>query len=126
MENYKIRAHHGMCLAYYEGKGYSDGFTSHMGKMKEILQNNPEVTIVACTDQICSHCPNNEEGNCNSFDKVKTYDQKVLALCELEENTTLPFLTFDKMVREKILVVGKRKEICYDCQWNKICENYEQ
>ena len=25
-----LRAHHGMCLAFFEGKGYSDGFTAHM------------------------------------------------------------------------------------------------
>ena len=26
----KLRAHHGMCLAFFEGKGYSDTFTLHM------------------------------------------------------------------------------------------------
>ena len=25
-----LRPHHGMCLAYFEGKGYSDGFTVNM------------------------------------------------------------------------------------------------
>ena len=26
----KLRAHHGMCLAFFEGKGYSTGFTARM------------------------------------------------------------------------------------------------
>ncbi|MCC8051873.1 MAG: DUF1284 domain-containing protein [Clostridiales bacterium] len=32
-----LRAHHGMCLAYFEGKGYSKGFSAHMQKMLEQL-----------------------------------------------------------------------------------------
>ncbi len=26
----RLRAHHGMCLAFFEGKGYSRGFTSNV------------------------------------------------------------------------------------------------
>ena len=29
-----LRPHHGMCLAYFKGEGYSDGFSAHM---KEVL-----------------------------------------------------------------------------------------
>ena len=25
-----LRPHHGMCLAYFKGEGYSGGFTAHM------------------------------------------------------------------------------------------------
>ena len=28
-----VRPHHGMCLAYFIGKGYSEGFSAHMEKM---------------------------------------------------------------------------------------------
>ena len=27
---YRIRPHHGMCLYFFEGKGYSEGFIKHM------------------------------------------------------------------------------------------------
>ena len=30
-----LRAHHGMCLAFFEGEGYSDLFVAHMGKILE-------------------------------------------------------------------------------------------
>lgn len=33
-----LRPHHGMCLAYFEGKGYSDGFTVNMQKMLEFFE----------------------------------------------------------------------------------------
>ena len=29
---YRIRPHHGMCLYFFEGKGYSEGFTKHMAE----------------------------------------------------------------------------------------------
>ena len=34
-EPLKLRAHHGMCLAFFEGKGYSSAFTENMGKVLE-------------------------------------------------------------------------------------------
>ena len=34
-EGLKIRAHHGMCLHFFEGKGYSNEFTAHMQKIYE-------------------------------------------------------------------------------------------
>ena len=34
---YRIRPHHGMCLYFFEGKGYSEGFTKHMAEVKEWL-----------------------------------------------------------------------------------------
>ena len=39
----KIRAHHGMCLHFFEGKGYSNEFTAHLQKIYERMQKNPEV-----------------------------------------------------------------------------------
>lgn len=35
---YTLRPHHGMCLAYFEGKGYSSSFCVHMGEVLEKLE----------------------------------------------------------------------------------------
>ncbi|MCD7957742.1 MAG: DUF1284 domain-containing protein [Lachnospiraceae bacterium] len=58
-----LRPHHGMCLAYFEGKGYSEGFAAHMQKVLELLtgkisevenlpetENLPEVDNLPETD----------------------------------------------------------------------------
>ena len=37
-EPLKLRAHHGMCLAFFEGKGYSSAFTENMGKVLEEME----------------------------------------------------------------------------------------
>ena len=52
MKIYRIRAHHGMCLAFFQGKGYSREFTEHMEKIKRELEKNPMVCLEDETDDI--------------------------------------------------------------------------
>ena len=119
---YKIRAHHGMCLAFFQGKGYGSEFVRHMGRVKSELEKNPTVCIIGQTDRICSACPNNEQGICSTGEKVAEYDKQVLSRCGLSEEAVMPFLDFEKLVYDKILLIpGMREEICGDCQWNSLC-----
>ena len=37
----KLRAHHGMCIAYFQGQGYSEIFTEHMKSIIKLLKENP-------------------------------------------------------------------------------------
>ena len=120
---YRIRAHHGMCFSYFIGKGYSSEFTENMWTMKKKLEQNPEVILLQETDDVCAHCPNNQEGACTSADKVENYDGQVLARCKLMPNTRLRWNDFENLVREHILSAGKREEICGGCQWNEICKS---
>lgn len=117
-----LRAHHGMCLAFFQGEGYSDLFVAHMGKILEQMQENPSLQIITHADVICEKCPNLENGSCNTPDLVLAYDQKVLSFCGLEEGTVLTWDTFSKLVSERILLQGKRKEICGACKWSELCE----
>lgn len=126
MDRYKIRAHHGMCLAFFEGKGYSSTFTAHMAEMKQLLTGNERVCIVAETDDICSACPNNCGGICTAQEKTAGYDRQVLALCGLTAGTVLEWQRFEELVKQKVLDAGKRKDICGDCQWDSICSKREK
>ncbi len=118
-----IRPHHGMCLAYFQGKGYSEGFTGHMQEMKERFESDPQVKLVVDTDEICSACPNNEKGSCTSARKVEGYDRAVLEYCGLKEGQELSALTFFRQVQEQILIKGRRSEICGNCVWDEICRS---
>ena len=122
----KLRAHHGMCLAFFEGKGYSTGFTAHMAQILEYLeQENPIVTVVAEADCICGGCPNLTDGRCRKAALVERYDKAVLALCGMGEHSILPWREFSARVAEYILSHGKRSEICGGCQWSSICKEKE-
>ena len=101
---YRIRPHHGMCLYFFEGKGYSEGFTKHMA-----------------TDEICSACPHNKGGSCESAEKVDRYDAGVLKYTGLKAGQEMTFAEFERIVEEKILQPGYGKVICGDCQWRDIC-----
>ena len=91
---YKIRPHHGMCLAYFEGKGYSQGFVRHMGEILSLLEEGALVEMTVAGDNICSACPNLKDGVCETADKVETYDRAVLSFCDLKENEQLDFSEF--------------------------------
>ncbi len=116
-----LRAHHGMCIAFFQGKGYSDDFTAHMGSVIRRLKENPLIQISAQTDEICSKCPNNKQGICRTQDRVSDYDREVLLRCGLSEGMVLPFADFEKAVYQNILLCGSREDICGKCQWNNLC-----
>ena len=118
---YKIRAHHGMCFSFFQGKGYSSDFTENMWTMKNKLEQNPEVILIQEADDVCVRCPNNKEGVCTSAAKTQTYDEQVLAYCNLAPNTKIKWNDFRKSVSEHILSAGRREQICGDCQWNELC-----
>lgn len=118
---YKIRPHHGMCLAYFEGKGYSQGFVHHMGEVLALLEEGALVEMTVAGDNICSACTNLKDGVCETADKVEAYDRAVLSLCNLKEKEQMDFSEFTQRVQKRILETGKREEICGDCQWNEIC-----
>ena len=42
-----LRPHHGMCLAYFEGRGYSREFAEHMGKILDIMERDARVSLTA-------------------------------------------------------------------------------
>ena len=117
----RIRAHHGMCFSFFQGKGDSGEFTENMWEMKRKLARNPEVILLDRTDDVCAHCPNNQEGVCISAGKADEYDRQVLAGCGLTAGCQIRWEDFTRLVEEHILSTGRRAEICGDCQWTKLC-----
>ena len=119
----ELRPHHGMCFQFYEGKGYSEDFTDHMGRIIRQLEKEPEtaVKLTVATDVVCANCPNNEEGSCTTLEKVTGYDEEVLKACNLVEGEEISFAEFAQLVRSEIIEKGLRSSICGDCSWDYIC-----
>ncbi|MCH5163461.1 MAG: DUF1284 domain-containing protein [Clostridiales bacterium] len=122
-EPIKLRAHHGMCLRYFVGKGYSNDFVKNMLNIKEELKTNPRVLITASPDVICKFCPGNVGGICDSQDKVDFYDKAVLSMCNISDGTVMQYLDFENLVHKNILSQGRRKEICRGCEWDELCND---
>ncbi|WP_342757506.1 DUF1284 domain-containing protein [Kineothrix sedimenti] len=122
MKLYEIRPHHGLCLSFFRGKGYSSEFVKHMTQIKAEVGKNPIVLLHSRTDEICSVCPHNKNGLCESEEKVQRYDKEVLRLCGLDQRTEIEWRLFEKLLNGNILDAGKREEVCGDCEWNAICK----
>ena len=90
-----------MCLAYFKGEGYSNGFSAHMQEMLDIFQKGAKIQLHADTDEICSACPNNEKGCCSSFSLVEAYDNAVLELCGLENGQIMEFDVLQMLFKRK-------------------------
>ena len=119
MSAYKIRAHHGMCLPFFRGACYSGAFVENMTRMKKILAENPEIRLVAGSDDICAACPNRETQAC--AEKACRYDRQVLDRCGMTPGDRMHYLTFSALVEKAVLRPGKRTKICGDCQWSSLC-----
>lgn len=114
-----------MCLAFFEGKGYSGTFTAHTAALLSRLEEeDPPVRIVLQADEVCAACPNNEAGVCRTAEKVERYDRAVLALCGLSDGAELRWSDFACLVRRHVLDAGKRACICGDCEWNDVCTKH--
>ena len=118
-----LRPHHGMCFQFYEGKGYSEDFTDHMGRVIRECEGEPDqlITLTCSTDVVCRNCPNNESGICTTEEKVQRYDSEVLKTCGLKDGDEISYKRFLSLVKEHVIDTGKRGEICGDCSWDYIC-----
>lgn len=118
-----LRPHHGMCMAYYQGKGYSEDFTENMTRTLELFaREDPLILLVHCTDILCGHCPFHHEDQCETRIKVDRYDREVLERTGLSAGSVLRVSEFRRLVKERILDQGQRPEICGDCSWNELCK----
>ena len=119
----KLRGHHGLCLHFYKGKGYSDRFVAHMTEFQNQLRANSDtpLLLVDCADSLCTFCPHKTGDACESGQKVKKYDRAVFKLCGLNPGMQITWKEFSDSVKEHILKTDQLKDICSDCQWYSIC-----
>ncbi len=115
----ELRAHHGMCIKKFEGKGYSKEFVENMVDLIKRLEEEP-ITISLKEDLLCEYCPHNKDG-CDTSEKVKRYDRECLNGCGMKEGDQMMFQDYSRIIDEKLKNTGRWKEICFDCEWNSIC-----
>lgn len=118
-----LRPHHGLCIQFFKGKGYSEEFVENMQGIVNTLQKNPPVTLVSGADVVCRCCPNRVgENDCNTQEKVTAYDNAVLDFCHLDVGDSLSWEEFTARVKENILGQNLRTFVCGDCQWTELCQ----
>ncbi|MGI6731985.1 MAG: DUF1284 domain-containing protein [Anaerovoracaceae bacterium] len=119
----ELRPHHGMCIGQFSGHGYNGEFTENMKQVITRLEESQDqiIKLVCHTDIICSKCPYNETGNCQSGQNVLSYDKYCLKFCGLKENQEISWAAFKKKVKESIIEKDQLGKICTNCSWIDLC-----
>lgn len=122
MRKYLIRPHHMLCLQFFEGKGYGDGFVDNMMKVKNLLEKeNPVVDLVDGTDMICEKCPHRRGNACKNEDSVCEHDKRVYNQVIADVGQQAHWSEITKKIYDNIINAGTMKETCGACQWSDIC-----
>lgn len=118
-----LRPHHGMCLQFYEGRGYSQEFTDHMGRVLQEFRQDPgrRIVLKPQTDLVCGHCPHNRAGCCDTQEKTDRYDREVMKACGFFEGEEMSVAEAIGRIKAQVIETGLRSRICADCSWNEIC-----
>lgn len=118
----KLRPHHGLCVQFFRGEGYSDEFVENMTRVIEMLNRGAQVELTEGGDCLCAVCPNFIDGVCADEGKVTRYDRLVMAMCGLHYGDRMPFRELARRIRTSIIYqedgMGR---VCSDCQWARIC-----
>ena len=117
-----LRPHHGLCLGFFEGKGYSGEFSRNMASVLAELTPGTPIRLAAGHDVLCARCPNRSTLCPDAGD----YDRRVLELCGLKTGQALTWGAFREAVITRILVPGKLTNVCGDCQWAEICREKDE
>ena len=121
----RLRPHHGLCLQFFTGKGYSSGFVENMKAVCAKLEANPHTKIVLCAgpDDLCKACPHNLPGGCRSGSKPARYDEKCLSACGFSIGDDISWDQFQEKLRDSALKCGENfARICSDCVWFSVCQ----
>lgn len=113
-----LRPHHGLCLGFFEGKGYSGEFSRNMAAVLASLTPETPVRLVEGHDAVCACCPNRFSPCPNAPD----YDRRVLELCGLEPGQALTWGAFREAVHSQILLPGRLSAVCSSCRWAALCQ----
>lgn len=115
----RLRPHHLLCALGFEGKGYSDGFTTNMGALVARLNASggaTEVVIAPAADDICAPCPHRRGTGCTEQGRIDTLDARHAAALALEPGARLSWSAAQARIRERV-APGALARLCAGCQW---------
>lgn len=119
----KLRGHHLICLHFYDGEGYDDGFIENLeGVLKRIAAEG--VVAAEGPDDVCGPCPHRREELCTysrtADREIREMDRKALALLRLSAGGKVDWARLRNTV-ETIFPEWYATH-CYLCSWRSVCE----
>jgi len=120
----KLRGHHLVCLHFYRGAGYSEGFVRHLSELLARAEWGEAVEVVAGPDDVCAACPYLEGERCRhtaaSEAEVRQMDAAALELLSLAPTEAVFWDSLRARLPEVMPVW--RERFCGPCEWRAVCE----
>lgn len=126
-----FRPHHLLCIQGFIGYGYSPDFVRYLTHICTILKEDPDtkVRITDSVDDICCHCPYNNNGVCTKYSSamadIKNMDTMVLRMLNIEIDVIYKFSDLKKRIDSTIRYRETADQICGNCQWHEVCRWYQ-
>ncbi len=125
-----LRGHHLLCIQGFQNKGYSESFIENMASLINFLNNSNDiyVKILNSSDDICSFCPNLNEGICKNPEtdlNIKKRDNLTLDCLDLKVGNVYSYLNIITKMFD-VLDFDKIDTICKECEWQNVCLFYSK
>lgn len=117
----RLRAHHLLCTALYQGKGYSGDFESNMDRIASRVCREEDLVLclLDSPDNICEECPNLTAEGCRLDDNsVVVTDRRLLDLLGQSSGNCMTVGQCRRLLRRKI-TSEIFQELCGECTWKK-------
>ncbi len=119
----KIRPHHALCAQFFVGKGYSEAFVQHMTRvLTDLKREGAFVILTDACDELCAGCPNRRDAVCETDTKVRAIDRRTIEAMGLTFGDTVAWHELCAIAKQKIIMPGKLREVCRDCEWIELCD----
>ncbi len=122
----KLRGHHLICLHFFKGEGYDEGFVNNLGAVLETTEVSP-VMIASGNDDVCGSCLHGKNDECryseHSDNEIREMDDRALKLLETTQGAEVVW----REIREKIPAIFRawHESYCIACGWRRACEKTE-
>lgn len=124
----RYRPHHFLCSLGFEGKGYSDAFTSNMsaivmGRLRAAGGDDVMIEVVSDTDDICAPCPKRRDERCTDQSKIEKLDAAHAKALDLTAGDRLSWGEALSRIAENV-APDDLQHICAGCNWRELglCE----
>jgi hypothetical protein len=124
----RYRPHHFLCSLGFEGKGYSEAFTSNMtaivmGQLRACDGEAALIEVTGATDDICGPCPKRRGSLCTNQDKIAALDDAHARALALKPGDRLSWGQAQARIRLHVKP-GSLKRLCAGCEWEPygMCE----
>ncbi len=119
----RLRAHHLICLHFFNGEGYDRNFIENLEDVLEKVEDE-DIEVCEGVDDVCIKCPFMKDYKCEYHEdaesEVKEMDRMAMELLEIKGDTKIRW----QDLKERIPEIFPRwyANHCYDCDWSNACE----